>query len=68
MAVKQSFSTLRASGSKVIEAVGYTAAAISLSSRALVVGAARLNEYLSQDMGSESKKLLAQVDTELKGK
>jgi hypothetical protein len=68
MAVKQSFSTLRASGSKVIEAVGYTAAAISLSSRALVVGAARLNEYLAQDMGTESKKLLAQIDSELKGK
>lgn len=65
MAVKQTFSTLRASGVKVVEAVGYTAAAISLSSRALVVGAARLNEYLSQDMGVESKKLVSQVDTQL---
>ena len=43
MAVKKDFSTLRASGSKVISAVGYTAAAIELSSRALVIGAARLN-------------------------
>lgn len=67
MAVKQSFSVLRASGNKIVEAVGYTAAAVSLSSRALVVGAARLNEYLSQDMGAESKKLLAQIDAELKG-
>lgn len=68
MAVKQSFCTLRASGSKVVEAVGYTAAALSLSSRALVVGAARLNEYLSQDMGAEAKKLVSQIDTQLQGK
>lgn len=67
MAVKQSFSVLRASSNKVVEAVGYTAAALSLSSRALVVASARLNDYLAQDMSAEAKKLVAQIDSELKG-
>lgn len=67
MAVKKSFSTLRASGTKVISAIGYTAGAVELSARALVIGAARLNEYLASDMGAEAKKLVAKLDTELKG-
>lgn len=67
MAVKKDFSTLRASGAKVISAVGYTAAAVELSSRALVIGAARLNSYLSEDLSAEGKKLVAQIDAELKG-
>lgn len=58
---------MRASGAKVIVAVGYTAAAIELSSRALVIGAARLNSYLSEDLPVEGKRLLAQIDAELKG-
>ena len=65
MAVKQSFSALRASSSKIISAVGYSAAAVELTARVLVVGAARLNEYLSEDMGEEAKKLVAQIDSEL---
>lgn len=68
MAVKKDFSTLRASGSKVVEAVGYTAAALSLSSRALVVAAARMNEYLASDMGAEAKKLVANIDSQLQEK
>lgn len=67
MAVKQSFSTLRASGTKVVSAIGYTAGAVELSARALVIGAARLNEYLASDMGVEAKKLVAKLDAELKG-
>ena len=65
MAVKHSFSALRSSSTKVITAVGYTAAAIELVARATVVGAARLNEYLAEDMGEEAKKLVAQIDSEL---
>ena len=65
MAVKHSFSAIRASSTKVITAVGYTAAAVELLARATVVGAARLNEYLSEDMGEEALKLLAQIDSEL---
>lgn len=65
MAVTKSFSAIRASSTKVITAVGYTAAAVELVARATVVGAARLNEYLSEDMGEESKKLVAQIDCEL---
>ena len=68
MAVKKSFSTVRASGAKVAAAVGYTAAAIQLSARAVVVATARLNEYLSTDMGAEARKLVAQIDSELQGK
>ena len=68
MAVKKDFSTLRASGAKVVSAVGYTAAAIELSSRALVIGAAILNAYLSKDLSVEGKRLVAQIDSELKGK
>ena len=65
MAVKHSFSALRSSSTKVITAVGYTAAAVELVARATVVGAARLNEYLAEDMGEEAKKLVAQIDCEL---
>ena len=65
MAVKHSFSALRSSSTKVITAVGYSAAAVELTARCLVVGAARLNEYLSEDMGEEAKKLVAQIDSEL---
>ena len=65
MAVKHSFSALRSSSTKVITAVGYTAAAIELVARATVVGAARLNEYLAEDMGEEATKLVAQIDSEL---
>lgn len=68
MAVKKTFSHLRASGAKVAAAVGYTAAAIQLSSRAMVIAAARLNNYLSSDMDEQGKKLLAQIDEELMGK
>lgn len=66
MAVKKDFSALRASGAKVVTAVGYAAAAIELSSRALVIGAARLNAYLSEDLPTEGKRLVAQIDSELK--
>ena len=65
MAVKHSFSALRSSSTKVITAVGYTAAAVELVARATVVGAARLNEYLAEDMGEEAKNLVAQIDCEL---
>ena len=65
MAVTKSFSALRSSSTKVITAVGYTAAAVELVARATVVGAARLNEYLSEDMGTEAKALVAQIDSEL---
>ena len=65
MAVKQSFSAIRASSTKVITAVGYSAAAVELLARATVVGAARLNEYLSEDLGTEATKLIAQIDSEL---
>lgn len=65
MAVKKSFSSLRASTGKIITAAGYTAAAVELSARVLVVGAARLNEYLSEDLGPEATKLVAQIDSEL---
>lgn len=65
MAVTKSFSALRSSSTKVITAVGYTAAAVELVARATVVGAARLNEYLSEDMGAEATKLVAQIDSEL---
>lgn len=65
MAVKQSFSATRASATKLVAAVGYSAAAVQLLARATVVGAARLNEYLSEDMGAEARKLVAQIDTEL---
>lgn len=65
MAVKHSFSALRSSSTKVITAVGYTAAAVELTARVLVVGAARLNEYLSEDLGPEAAKLVAQIDSEL---
>ena len=68
MAVKKDFSTMRASGAKVVAAVGYTAAAVQLSARAMVVATARLNEYLASDMGAEAKKLVAQIDSELQGK
>lgn len=68
MAVKKSFSTLRASGTKVVSAIGYTAGAVELSSRALVIASARLNEYLSDGMGAEAKKLVAKLDTQLSGK
>ena len=67
MAVKKDFSAARASAAKVITAVGYSAAAIELSSRALVVAAARLNAYLESDMDAAGKKLIAQIDAELKG-
>lgn len=67
MAVKKDFSALRASGSKVVTAVGYTAAAIELSSRAMVVAAARLNAYLESDMDAQGKKLIAKIDAELSG-
>lgn len=67
MAVKKDFSALRASGARVVTAVGYTAAAIELSSRAMVVAAARLNAYLQSDMDAEGKKLLAKIDTQLSG-
>lgn len=65
MAVKPSFSALRASGSKVITAIGYSAAAVELTARAMVVASARLNEYLASDMGAEATKLVAQIDSEL---
>ena len=65
MAVKHSFSALRSSSTKVITAVGYTAAAVELTARVLVVASARLNEYLSEDMGAEAKALVAQIDSEL---
>lgn len=68
MAVKKDFSAARASAAKVVAAVGYTAAAIELLARATVVAGARLNEYMASDMGAESRKLLAQIDSELKGK
>ena len=65
MAVKHSFSSIRASSTKIITAVGYTAAAVELVARATVVGAARLNEYLAEDLGPEAEKLVAQIDSEL---
>ena len=65
MAVKKSFSSVRASATKIITATGYTAAAVELTARCLVVGAARLNEYLSEDLGPEASKLVAQIDNEL---
>ena len=65
MAVKKSFSALRSSTTKIITATGYTAAAVELLARATVVAAARLNEYLSEDMGAEAKALVAQIDSEL---
>ena len=65
MAVKKSFSALRSSTTKIITATGYTAAAVELTARCLVVGAARLNEYLSEDLGPEATKLVAQIDSEL---
>lgn len=65
MAVKKSFSSLRASTGKIITAAGYSAAAVELTARCLVVGAARLNEYLSEDLGPEAVKLIAQIDNEL---
>lgn len=65
MAVKKSFSSVRASATKIITATGYTAAAVELTARCLVVGAARLNEYLSEDLGPEATKLVAQIDSEL---
>ena len=65
MAVKKSFSSVKAPATKIITATGYTAAAVELLARATVVGAARLNEYLSEDMGEEATKLLAQIDSEL---
>lgn len=65
MAVKKSFSSVRASATKIVTATGYTAAAIELTARCLVVGAARLNEYLSEDLGPEATKLVAQIDSEL---
>lgn len=68
MAVKKSFSHLRASGAKVVAAVGYTAAAVELTSRAMVIAAAKLNTYLSSDMDEQGKKLIAQIDNELSGK
>lgn len=68
MAVKKSFSSIRASATKIITATGYTAAAVELTARCLVVGAARLNEYLSEDLGSEAKKLVAKIDAELSQK
>lgn len=68
MAVKKDFSAARASAAKVVTAVGYTAAAVELSSRAFVVAAVRLNSYLESDMDAQGKKLLAQIDAELKGK
>lgn len=68
MAVKKSFSSIRASTTKIITATGYTAAAVELTARCLVVGAARLNEYLSEDLGSEAKKLVAKIDAELSQK
>ena len=68
MAVKKSFSTLRASGNKVISAVGYTAASIELGARALVIASAQLNDYLSKDMSAEAKKLVIKIDNQLQGK
>ena len=65
MAVKKSFSSLRASTGKIITAVGYTAAAVELTARCLVVSAARLNEYLSEDLGPQAAHLVAQIDSEL---
>ena len=65
MAVKKSFSALRASTTKIVTAAGYSAAAVELTARCLVVGAARLNEYLSEDLGTEAKQLVAQIDSEL---
>lgn len=67
MAVKKDFSAARASAAKVITAAGYTAAAIELTSRAAAVAAARLNAYLESDMDSAGKKLICQLDAELKG-
>jgi hypothetical protein len=65
MAVKKSFSSLRSTTAKVVTAVGYTAAAVELTARCLVVGAARLNVYLAEDLGPEAEKLVAQIDSEL---
>lgn len=68
MAVKKDFSVARASAAKVISAVGYSAAAVELSSRALVVAAARLNAYLESDLDATAKKLVAHIDSELHNK
>mgnify|MGYP004676642009 CR=1 FL=1 len=65
MAVTKSFSSVRASATKIITATGYTAAAVELTARCLVVGAARLNEYLGEDLGTEARKLVAKIDAEL---
>lgn len=67
MAVKKDFSALRASGSKVITAVGYSAAAMQEAARALLVGAVRLNSYLESDMDANAKKRLTKIDNELSG-
>lgn len=68
MAVKKSFSTLRASGNKVVSAVGYTASAVELGARALVIASAQLNDYLAKDMSAEAKKLVSKIDNQLQGK
>lgn len=68
MAVKKDFSALRASGSKIVTAVGYTAAATQEAARALLVGAVRLNSYLESDMDANAKQRLIQIDNELSGK
>ena len=68
MAIKKDFSAARASAAKVMTAIGYSAAAIEISSRALVVAAARLNAYLESDMDATAKKLVAQIDSELHNK
>lgn len=65
MAVKKSFSSVRASATKIVTAAGYSAAAIELTARVLVVASARLNEYLSEDLGPEATRLVAQIDSEL---
>ena len=68
MAVKKDFSTLRASSTKVVTAVGYTAAAVQELGRALLVSAVRLNSYLQSDMDCNAQKRLSQIDSELSGK
>ena len=68
VAVKKSFSSLRASTTKIITAVGYTAAAVELTARCLVVGAARLNECVGENLGTEARKLVTRIDAELASK
>ena len=65
MAVKKDFSALRASGARIVTAVGYTAAAIELSSRAMVVAAARLKHGENKSK-AQTQELIANILKQVK--